>query len=70
MCERLEGVIEYLPGINEGFLEKGKKVVIRRENNILARRLPSQVTPTIATPLTAERMFKVRYISMWRLSQK
>jgi len=32
MCERLKRVIENLPRLNEGFLEKGKKEVIRREN--------------------------------------
>ena len=45
-------VIENLPEINEGFLEKSKKEVIRREN-LLARRLPPRVTPTLATPLGA-----------------
>src|SRR6218665_2424442 len=48
--KKLKTVIENLPGINEGFLEKGKKEVFRRENYV-ARRLPPRVTPTLATPL-------------------
>jgi len=44
--ERLKTVIENLPGINEGFLEKGKKEVFRRENYVTA---PGDTNPSDAT---------------------